>query len=414
MRATASPYPSRGGCRPRVRRRRAAGRAAAGRVRRRSLGDRRRRCDRAGRRSCAPPARPAERLSSPRSAQVRWTPVMSPSAKPRFAGRQPSSRWGAPGDDLAPPHGAASASSRGAPVMTATPTRSTGAVWRAGDPVGDRRFVTIGDLALEHGGVLPDVTVAYETWGTLLAQRATTRCSSSTPSPATPRRRRRRAGARRHRAGGRADRSGRPARHRPPVRRREQRARRLPGHDRAVVTRPDGRPWGGRFPFVTIRDQVAAEVALADALGIQRWTAVLGGSMGGMRVLEWAAGRPDRVERALVLASHALRHRRPGRPGASRSCSRSGPTRRSAAATTTASRLAGHGHGHRPPDRPHHLPARGRARPPVRPRPQRRRGPARRRGPLRRRELPRPPRGQAGPSVRPEQLRRAHRGDEQP
>ena len=54
----------------------------------------------------------AERLSSPRRARVAWMPVMSPSAKPRFAGRQPSSRWGAPGDDLAAPHGAASASTR--------------------------------------------------------------------------------------------------------------------------------------------------------------------------------------------------------------------------------------------------------------------------------------------------------------
>jgi homoserine O-acetyltransferase len=66
---------------------------------------------------------------------------------------------------------------------------------------------------------------------------------------------------------------------------------------------PGGRPWGGRFPFITIRDQVAAEVALADALGIRRWHGVLGGSMGGMRALEWAAGQPDRVERTLVLAS---------------------------------------------------------------------------------------------------------------
>ena len=51
--------------------------------------------------------------------------------------------------------------------MTATPTRSTSAVWRPGDPEGDRRFAPVGDLQLERGGVLPDVTVAYETWGTL-------------------------------------------------------------------------------------------------------------------------------------------------------------------------------------------------------------------------------------------------------
>src|SRR5689334_129783 len=40
-------------------------------------------------------------------------------------------------------------------------------VWRHGDPVGRRRFVDVGDLALERGGVLPDVRIAYETWGRL-------------------------------------------------------------------------------------------------------------------------------------------------------------------------------------------------------------------------------------------------------
>ncbi|MGA2836358.1 MAG: homoserine O-acetyltransferase [Acidimicrobiales bacterium] len=65
---------------------------------------------------------------------------------------------------------------------------------------------------------------------------------------------------------------------------------------------PDGRPWGSRFPRVTVRDQVAAEVLLAEHLGIDRWAAVVGGSMGGMRVLEWCVGHPDRVARAAVLA----------------------------------------------------------------------------------------------------------------
>jgi homoserine O-acetyltransferase len=65
---------------------------------------------------------------------------------------------------------------------------------------------------------------------------------------------------------------------------------------------PDGTPYGSRFPLVTIRDQVAAEVTLADQLGIGRWAAVVGGSMGGMRVLEWCVGYPDRVSRAFVLA----------------------------------------------------------------------------------------------------------------
>ncbi len=53
------------------------------------------------------------------------------------------------------------------------------------------------------------------------------------------------------------------------------------------------RPYGSRFPRITIRDQVVVEAALADALGIDRVAAVVGGSMGGMRVLEWAVGYPD-------------------------------------------------------------------------------------------------------------------------
>ncbi len=68
---------------------------------------------------------------------------------------------------------------------------------------------------------------------------------------------------------------------------------------------PDGRPWGSRFPRLTIRDQVAAEAALADRLGIGCFAAVIGGSMGGMRVLEWAVGHPRRVERALALSTTA-------------------------------------------------------------------------------------------------------------
>jgi homoserine O-acetyltransferase len=66
---------------------------------------------------------------------------------------------------------------------------------------------------------------------------------------------------------------------------------------------PDGRAWGSRFPFLTVRDQVAAEARLADTLGIDTWACVVGGSMGGMRVLEWAVGRPDRLRSAVVLAS---------------------------------------------------------------------------------------------------------------
>lgn len=69
--------------------------------------------------------------------------------------------------------------------------------------------------------------------------------------------------------------------------------------------RPDGTPWGADFPYLTVRDQVTAEARLADALGIGRWAAVIGGSMGGMRALEWAVGRPGRTGSLLVLAAPA-------------------------------------------------------------------------------------------------------------
>lgn len=69
--------------------------------------------------------------------------------------------------------------------------------------------------------------------------------------------------------------------------------------------RPGGRRWGGAFPALTQRDQVAAEAGLADALGIGRWALVAGGSMGGMRALEWAVSRPARTGALLLLATTA-------------------------------------------------------------------------------------------------------------
>ncbi|MCT7660780.1 homoserine O-acetyltransferase MetX [Mycobacterium deserti] len=64
----------------------------------------------------------------------------------------------------------------------------------------------------------------------------------------------------------------------------------------------DGKPWGSRFPVVSIRDQVEADLAALAALGITRVAAVVGGSMGGARALEWIVGHPDTVRAALVLA----------------------------------------------------------------------------------------------------------------
>jgi homoserine O-acetyltransferase len=177
----------------------------------------------------------------------------------------------------------------------------TGA-WRPGDDPGHRQFVTVDGLKLEAGGALETVTVAYETWGTLAPDASNAVLVLHALSGDS------------HAAG--------PA---------------GPGHgdvgwwdgtigpgcpidtDRFFVVcsnvlggcqgttgpssvAPDGAPYGSRFPTTTIRDQVALEVELADELGIGAWYAVVGGSMGGMRVLEWAVGRRDRVQRAVVIS----------------------------------------------------------------------------------------------------------------
>ncbi|KAA0077374.1 homoserine O-acetyltransferase [Mycolicibacterium sp. P9-64] len=67
-------------------------------------------------------------------------------------------------------------------------------------------------------------------------------------------------------------------------------------------TAPDGKPWGSRFPAITVRDQVNADIAALAALGITQVAAVVGGSMGGARALEWTVSHPDTVRAALVLA----------------------------------------------------------------------------------------------------------------
>lgn len=66
---------------------------------------------------------------------------------------------------------------------------------------------------------------------------------------------------------------------------------------------PNGKPYGLRFPVVTVADMVQAQRHLLDRLGIQRLFAVAGGSMGGMQALQWAVDFPDRVGSVLFLAS---------------------------------------------------------------------------------------------------------------
>lgn len=176
--------------------------------------------------------------------------------------------------------------------------------WRPGDDPGRRRFASpLPDgLRLEAGGHLPAVTVAYETWGALdqragnavLVLHALTG-DSHAAGPAGPG----------HPQPGWWDALIGPG---API--DTERFHVVcpnvlggcQGTTGPASAGPDGRPYGSRFPTVTIRDQVAVEAALADALGIERWAAVVGGSMGGMRVLEWAVTHPGRVERAVVVA----------------------------------------------------------------------------------------------------------------
>lgn len=68
---------------------------------------------------------------------------------------------------------------------------------------------------------------------------------------------------------------------------------------------PDGRPYGLRFPEVTIADMVRLQKMLVDHLGIRRLLAVAGGSMGGMQALQWAVSYPEAVEAVIPIATAA-------------------------------------------------------------------------------------------------------------
>jgi len=64
-----------------------------------------------------------------------------------------------------------------------------------------------------------------------------------------------------------------------------------------------GKPYGADFPFVTVQDWVNAQVRLADYFGIEKFAAVMGGSLGGMQALQWSLSYPDRVGHCMVVAS---------------------------------------------------------------------------------------------------------------
>jgi homoserine O-acetyltransferase len=64
-----------------------------------------------------------------------------------------------------------------------------------------------------------------------------------------------------------------------------------------------GRPYGARFPVVTVEDWVHAQARVADVLGIERWAAVMGGSLGGMQALSWAIQYPQRIRHCISIAA---------------------------------------------------------------------------------------------------------------
>jgi homoserine O-acetyltransferase len=184
----------------------------------------------------------------------------------------------------------------------------TGA-WRPGDPPGRRRFARLAAdrlFILEGGGQLSNVEIAYETWGELApaGDNAILVCHALTGDS--------------HAAGELGN--GHPT---------PGWWEGLIGPGRAIdtdrwfvvcvnvlggcqgTTGPasahpdDGKPYGSRFPVVTIRDMVRTEAAVANQLGVTSWLAVIGGSMGGMQVLEWAVMFPERV-RSIVPMSTCL------------------------------------------------------------------------------------------------------------
>ncbi|MBL7493032.1 homoserine O-acetyltransferase [Frankia sp. AgW1.1] len=178
------------------------------------------------------------------------------------------------------------------------------------DPAGGRRFVVLDrPVALELGGTLPAVTVAYETWGrprrdaagritnAVLVAHALSG-DSHAAGPAGPG----------HSTAGWWDALIGPGRPIDTDRFHVVCPNVLGGCQGTTgpaTAAPDGAPWGSRWPEITIADQVRVEAAFGADLGIARWAAVIGGSMGGMRALEWAIAFPDRVERAVVIACGA-------------------------------------------------------------------------------------------------------------
>jgi homoserine O-acetyltransferase len=188
------------------------------------------------------------------------------------------------------------------------PLPATGA-WQPGDPVGERKFVTINDgqpLLLDSGESLPEVVVAYESWGDLdeSGTNAILVCHALTgdshaAGPAGPG----------HPEKGWWDDLIGPGRALDTDRYFVVCANTLGGCQgttgpSSIDPRTD-RHYGSTFPIVTMRDMVVMQAGLADALGVRSWLTVIGGSMGGMYALEWPLMYPERVRSVIPLATNA-------------------------------------------------------------------------------------------------------------
>ena len=177
--------------------------------------------------------------------------------------------------------------------------------WHEGDPIAQRRFADLGPLRLENGQCLPAIRLAYQTWGTLnedrsnavLIEHALTGDAHVTGD----------AGPGQPTAGWWSDIVGE-GKIIDPTRYYVVAANVLGGCQGSTgpsSLHPDGRAWGSRFPVISTRDQVEAEVRLADYLGIAAWNLVVGASLGGHRAVEWAVAYPQRVCRLIIVASGA-------------------------------------------------------------------------------------------------------------
>ena len=171
----------------------------------------------------------------------------------------------------------------------------TGA-WLEHHAPGDRLFLKIGDLVLESGETLENITIAYQSWGRLnekrdnaiLVNHAMTGWSDvaqwwpSMVGPGLPFDSDKYFVLCPNVIGG------------------------CQGSTGPSSLAPDGKRYGSRFPSVTIRDMVAAELAFTDALGISQYQLAVGPSLGGMRALEWAVQFPTRVRAICTIGSSAV------------------------------------------------------------------------------------------------------------